>query len=351
MNFNRSRKFRRKKRFYFSTDIKSALVCLLLAALFVSIIWFSAVYYLPQNPHLFSGYLAETIPLYKTFLPREEDILKDNLSVATFHYLLGINVTNPTTLIKAQIPVFNQFEYTPVIPVTPPIDKEPDDNGEIVNPPLPREPSEGGLVGKTILIYHSHTTEAFVPTSGIPHTEKFDETIVKVGEKLTEALRNLGATVIHDTTHHSKRHSESYRRSRETVLRYLNSGVEFDLIIDLHRDGIGQSSELGRPITTTTINGVQMGRLLFVVGQRHDSWRNNYILAQSLNNMAKSLYPVEQESLSISRGVVLKTSGNYNQDLSDKMILIEIGGHWNTLEEAINTVEPLAQIINKTIGD
>lgn len=352
--FNKRKRIRRRSSFYLSDKLRFNIITILLAAAFLTVTWIGATHYLPRNPQLFGDYLAETIPMYNTFLPKEEDVVRDNLSLATLHYLLGINVTQPTSMIKAQIPVFNQFDYVQVITPPDPVIPEPPDEPEPVDPiePDPTEPGNNGLQGKNILLYHSHTTEAFVPTSGIPHTEKFDETIVKVGEHLAQELRRLGANVIHDVTHHSKRHSESYRRSRETVQRHLNSDMEFDLIIDLHRDGVGQSSEIGKPVTTTTINGVQMGRLLFVVGQRHDGWRSNYVISQTLNSIAESLYPsTGQQNSGLTRGTVLKASGNYNQDLHEKMVLIEIGGHWNTLEEAINTTKPLAEIINVAIGE
>ena len=315
---------------------------------FMCTIWALATHLIPKYPYLYREYIAQSVPLYNTFIPREEDVIRDNLSLSALNYLVGINLTKPATMLSKQIPVFSQFEHVPV--VIPPVTPEPPPEEPVVPvEPVEPEPSEPTgdptLEGINILIYHSHTTEAFVPTSGIPHTSEFQETIVKVGEKLAEALTNKGANVIHNITHHSKKHSESYRRSNETVKEALQLGVEFDLIIDLHRDGVGQSSEVGRKITTTDIEGVNMGRLLFVVGQRHDSWRNNLLMAQNLNRISEELYP------SLSRGIVIKEIGNYNQDLNEKMTLIEIGGHWNTLEEAINTVNPLAEIINKALGE
>lgn len=317
----------------------------IIAAVFLAIIWAAALNYIPKNEHLYREYLAQSIPLYSTFNPREEDIIRENVFLAALHYLLGINVTQPTSILKTQIPVFNQFEYTQVIsPIDPPV-VDPPLTEEPIEPEPPPVPTDITLEGKRILIYHTHTTEAFVPSSGIPHTENFDETIVKVGEHLALTLKEKGAIVIHDKTHHSRRpYSDSYRRSRETVRKYLEE-ENFDLIIDLHRDGVGTSSDIGRPVTTTEINGVEMGRLLFVIGQRHDSWRTNYALSQKMFNIANNMYPT------LARDTALKASGNYNQDLNEKMILIEIGGHWNTLEEAINTTALLANIIEKTIGD
>lgn len=345
LDYRKKRIISRKREITLSENIKTAFATITIVFIIMAILGIFTLHFLPKNGHLYGEYLAQTIPLYNIFNPREEDIVRKNVSLAALNYLMGINLTRPTSILKTQIPVFNQWEYVQiVIPEKPSvIERHPiEEPTEPIDLPQPREKT---LEGRRILIYHSHTTEAFVPTSGIPHTENFEETIVRVGEYLTKALEAKGATVIHDKTHHSKRpHSDSYRRSRETVRRHLEEG-EFDLIIDLHRDGVGNSSEIGRPITTADINGVTMGRLLFIVGQRHERWRSNYALAQKMVSFADQMYP------NLTRRTGLKPSGNYNQDLNDRMVLIEIGGHWNTLEEAINTVGPLANIIEKTIGE
>ncbi len=77
-----------------------------------------------------------------------------------------------------------------------------------------------------------------------------------------------------------------------------------------------------------------MGKILFVVGSRHDSWRSNYNLSNKLNEMSKQLYP------GLTRGVVVRSTGSYNQDLHGNVILLEIGGHWNSLQEAKKTTKP-----------
>ncbi len=305
---------------------------------------------IPKSPYLYKDYLLETIPLYKTIVPREEDILRDNFSLAFLNILTGINLSKPTSMLQKQIPVFSQLDYTKVLA---PSQKEPVENDnppkEVVEKPnvepKPAVPVTNPIENKgiNIYIYHSHTTETYVPTKGMTHTTDFSKTIVKVGEELTKALTQLGANVIHDKTHHNRRQADSYNNSRVTVNKALAMDLDFDLIIDLHRDGVGLTSDVGKPITTVNLDGKNMGKLLFVVGQRHDGWRNNYKISQNLNSITQELHP------GLTRGIILKPSSNYNQDLNGKVVLIEIGGHWNTLEEAINTTKPLAEIIIKAL--
>ena len=59
---------------------------------------------------------------------------------------------------------------------------------------------------------------------------------------------------------------------------------------------------------------------------------------------------------SLSRGIYLKegpgVNGIYNQDLSNNSLLIELGGQYNSIEEASNTINILANILHKfIIGD
>ena len=58
----------------------------------------------------------------------------------------------------------------------------------------------------------------------------------------------------------------------------------------------------------------------------------------------------------LSRGVIKKqgagVNGVYNQDISPKSMLIEIGGYENTFEEVMCTVEALSKILYEYIkGD
>ncbi|WP_353894335.1 stage II sporulation protein P [Proteinivorax hydrogeniformans] len=333
--------FKNSNRFsYKNSKSKSPIVNIPLLIITVGITFFMLVFvmqnYYTHNPHLYKDYLLQTVPAFEMVAPREEDIVEHSLLVSLVSMTTGINITNPFSLLESQVPAFAQLDYKPV--VTTPAEKKPLEVVE--NDAEEEEKNEPAINAEDlkVAIYHSHTTEAFVPTSGIPHTEKFDETIVKVGEKLKEQLESMGVYVLHDKTYHNQRHSESYRKSATTVEEIVKEN-DFDLIIDLHRDGVGQSSSVGRPVTTADIQGEEMGKLLFLVGGRHDDWRQNYALANTLNEVTKQKYP------GLSRGVIVRSTGNYNQDLHKNNILIEIGGHWNTLEEAIKTTKPLAEII------
>ena len=80
----------------------------------------------------------------------------------------------------------------------------------------------------------------------------------------------------------------------------------------------------------------------------HENYEKNLELASTLNQMIQKKYP------SLTRGIITKSGANvngiYNQDLSEKAILIECGGYQNTMEEVINTLDILSEIIKEYIG-
>nr|HML48656.1 stage II sporulation protein P [Clostridia bacterium] len=103
---------------------------------------------------------------------------------------------------------------------------------------------ERGAVPR-VLIYHTHTYEAYEPTPENPYvaTEKWRtkdavHNVCRVGELLAEILRDrYGMDVVHDVTEHELPDLNSaYTRSLKTLDGYTQRGETFDLYIDLHRD-------------------------------------------------------------------------------------------------------------------
>ena len=92
-----------------------------------------------------------------------------------------------------------------------------------------------------VLIYHTHTHEAYAQTEDDPYeaieawrTEDEKHSVVRVGEALSALLREKGYDVTHDVTDHEQDDlGTAYVRSNETLNVYAEP---FDLYIDLHRD-------------------------------------------------------------------------------------------------------------------
>ena len=94
-----------------------------------------------------------------------------------------------------------------------------------------------------VLIYHTHATEAYLPTLRTWYglTESFrsdqdEENMVAVGDVLTQTLEQAGIKVIHDTTQHDNpSYTGAYDRSRETIRHYLEQYPSIKVTLDVHR--------------------------------------------------------------------------------------------------------------------
>ena len=121
-------------------------------------------------------------------------------------------------------------------------------------------------------------------------------------------------------------------------------------MIDLHRDGVNENTHL-----VTEIDGKPMARFMFFNGLSRtkkngpiDYLYNPYIednlaLTLQLKLLCDQYYP------GLSRNIYLK-SLRYNLHLSDKALLIEVGAQTNTLQEILNTMEPLSVLLAKVFG-
>ncbi len=131
----------------------------------------------------------------------------------------------------------------------------------------------------------------------------------------------------------------SYEASKIIAQDYIKQNPSLKLIIDLHRDSSGLDK------TIVTYNGQNYAKILFVVGLEHENYEKNLELATNLSTL------LEKEIPGITRGVSKKggegVNGIYNQDLSDKAVLIELGGQYNEIEELNNSLEILAKTILK----
>lgn len=131
----------------------------------------------------------------------------------------------------------------------------------------------------------------------------------------------------------------SYKASRFFLENRIKEYPTLNFYIDLHRDSATKK------YSTTTINGKDYAKILFVVGLEHSSYKENLDTANSINNIVKSKYPT------LTRGVLTKqgpgVNGVYNQDIGKNSVLIEVGAYQNTIDEVYNTLEILAPIIKE----
>ena len=202
-----------------------------------------------------------------------------------------------------------------------------------------------------IMIFHTHTCESYTPTenytyeeSGTFRTTDLNFSVSRVGDALSDQLLSYGFNVTHDKTYHDyPAYSGSYGRSQATVENLLVSHPGTDIIIDLHRDAITDTSYAPSVI----IGDETVAQLMFVIGTdggglEHPNWQQNLKFAVKVQEKANELYP------GLFRPILLRNS-RYNQQLGKAACIIEVGATGNTLEQAMGSMKYLSKILDEVL--
>ena len=194
-----------------------------------------------------------------------------------------------------------------------------------------------------VLIYHTHATESYLPTSsGNYHTTKEANTVRDAGNVLEEILEAEGIAVVHDKTlHDNPSYNDSYTRSYETVKALLKKYPSIECIIDLHRDAMAGSD----PGPVTQVGGKTASTYSYVLSNTTETYASNKKFLAELNDAAA-------RDFGGYTGSVLERPYWYNQELCGKSILIEMGNNRNNIKEvrecARNFGKILARVLNES---
>lgn len=201
-----------------------------------------------------------------------------------------------------------------------------------VNITLPSE-------GPQILIVHTHATEAYTPdgtdvytASDQSRTLEEEDNMLRVGDEMERVFTEMGLSVVHDRTLHDyPQYNGAYTRSKTTVEQYLEQYPSIKIVLDVHRDAlVGEDGTVYKAVTR--IDGVDTAQVMLVIGHGQDGsnphWMENLTLACKLQSSMNTLYPT------LARPMAFRAS-SYNQELSTGSLLVEVGTHGNTLQEAL----------------
>ena len=202
---------------------------------------------------------------------------------------------------------------------------------------------------QNILIFHTHTCESYTPSeqfqyqqTGNYRTTDLNFTVSRVGDELDSCLKKYGFNVTHDKTYHDyPAYSGSYTRSAKTVESILKTNSS-DIIIDLHRDAIGNKSNYDPCVK---IGEDIAAQLMFVIGTNggglyHPNWQSNLKFAIELQQKANEMYP------GLFKPIIVRNS-RYNQHLGNAACIIEVGATGNTLEQSLNSMKYLAKVLER----
>ncbi len=191
-----------------------------------------------------------------------------------------------------------------------------------------------------VLIFHTHATESFdrfdagfydvnYPTRSTDSKTN----IVKVGETIVKTLNENGINTVHATDYHDyPSYDGSYYRSADTVAEYMEKYPSIKVFLDIHRDGLEREDGTRiKPIVN--IDGKKVAQIMLVCNADdgtlwHPDFYENFRLAARLQSSLETHYP------GITRPILFDYR-DYNQFMAPGMLLVEVGSHGNSLEEAI----------------
>lgn len=254
----------------------------------------------------------------------------------TITYLLKVDLSNPSTILNSSVLGYSYDE-----PTNLDLDKLKQISSYI------EDPYKVDITNPLIYLYNSHQLENYNNDSLSAYG--ITPNVLMASYLLKEKLNSSGlATIVEDTNMteflslNNWDYSSSYKASRIFLLDKQNTHPTIKYYFDIHRDSVNKK------LTTVNINNKSYARILFVVGLEHSNYQENLNAANELNSIIDKKYP------GLSRGIYKKegpgVNGIYNQDISSKVFLIELGGIDNNIEEVLNTINALTDTITTYIN-
>ncbi|MCQ5079535.1 stage II sporulation protein P [Gemmiger formicilis] len=207
-----------------------------------------------------------------------------------------------------------------------------------------------------LLIMHTHATESYQtwpdPVFDPDYTARSKNTALNmcaVGAEMARVLNAAGINTLHDATlYDAPGYTDSYKRSRAGVQAYLEQYPSIKVVLDVHRDAI-EDSDGTRVKPVCELDGESAAQVMIIAGCDNGAsvplpdWRLNLRFAAAWEAEMEKAFP------GLTRPVLCGYRF-YNQDLTTGSLLIEIGGHANTLDEALCAARHAAEALAAVLG-
>ncbi|MBU5677315.1 stage II sporulation protein P [Alkaliphilus sp. MSJ-5] len=193
---------------------------------------------------------------------------------------------------------------------------------------------QGDKSKRKVGIYASHTAESYEPSDG---TESIVGAggVLKVAEKLKEGFEGNGVNAIFDNTSHDPHDAGAYKRSRRTALQLIRQ-QQPTALVDVHRDAVPAEEYL------TEINGDPASKVRLVVGRRNQNFKANEEMAMKVKAVADKMHPGLIKDIFYAKG-------DYNQDLTPRAMLLEMGTYKHTRERAEKSAGYMSEVITTAL--
>lgn len=250
-------------------------------------------------------------------------------------FVTGVDIKDMRSLLRAEIPIIALVNL-----------KLPSVSA-LTLPNFPKfEKKSVTPAGKPLIgIYHTHTSESFIPNSGRSHApggQRGD--IVDVGAAMVARLAQDGVPAVQSKNIHDyPSFMKAYGPSEVTARAMLKDYPSLQMLFDIHRDADKREN------ATVVVNGVAMARITIIVGRGQPDlvqphWQQNYAFAKLIDAKLNEHYP------GLSRGIQL-VEWRYNQHLHPRALLIEVGCQENSKEEAIRSIELFSDVIAEILSE
>ena len=192
------------------------------------------------------------------------------------------------------------------------------------------------MTGKklTVAVYHTHDDESYIPQDGTD-SKLGNGGIYDVGQALVTKLKAEGFNVAYSQAKHDPHDVNAYNRSRKTAVSLLKKGP--DALIDVHRDS--------GPANTyqADVKGKSTTKVKLVVGRQNPNMKTNMEFAKNIKAV------MDKKTPGLSNGIFI-AKGDYNQDLSPRAMLIEVGTEKNSKKDAEEGVTLFAEALPSILG-
>ncbi|MEA4965903.1 MAG: stage II sporulation protein P [Oscillospiraceae bacterium] len=200
--------------------------------------------------------------------------------------------------------------------------------------------------GPTVLIVHTHSTEAYTIEPGWEYAATEDcrtldpgYSVIRVGTEIAEHLEARGIPVLHDTTINDyPSYAGAYDRMEAIIQSYLDEYPSIQMVLDVHRDAFLNTDGTNG---ATAVDGT--ARIMLVVGTNegglyHPDWQSHLSFALKLQALLNRTFP------GLAKPISLCTQ-RYNQHLTEKSLLVEFGAAGDTLAAALAAADDFSDTL------
>jgi len=199
-----------------------------------------------------------------------------------------------------------------------------------------------------IYLYNSHPTEEYFPSTFGEFS--LNPTVIMNNYILKDIFDKNGYnTYVEEESvkdileANSWNYASSYKASRILLEKRKEEYPSLNYFIDIHRDSLTHDK------TSIEIDNRNYAKLLFIVGLENNNYEENLQFTEKINQKLEENYP------GLSKGIYKKAgagvNGVYNQDFSNKTILVEVGGYENTTIEVLNSAIAFSKCYLEVINE